>query len=113
MVKYCPHNRVVVDGEPKRYKHQRTESCCKWTRDVIRGVDEEDYKRNLVRIRVGKVSEREPSCSEFKGGKVIVLNHDFSKSAVWIQCGWDGFSVAKEQSATVLYSVQIEQVLSL
>ena len=68
MVKYCPYYRVIVNGEPKRYKHQRTESCCKWTRDVIRGVDEEDYKWNLVRIRVGKVSKWEPSCSEFKDG---------------------------------------------
>ena len=68
VVKYCPHNGVVVDGEPNRYKHQRTKGCCKWTRDVVRRVDEEDYKRNLVRIRVSKVSKGKPGCSEFKDG---------------------------------------------
>ena len=92
MVEYCPHNRVVVNGEPKRYKHQRTKGCCKWTRNVIRGVNEEDYKGNLVRIRMSKVSKGKPGCGKFKDGKVIVLNDDFRKGAVfWIQCGWDGF----------------------
>ena len=68
VVKYCPHNRVVVNGEPMRYKHQRTKSCREWTRDVVRRVDEEDYKRNLVRIRVGKVPKGKPGCSKFKDG---------------------------------------------
>ena len=68
MVKYCPHNRVVVNGEPNRYKHQRTKSCCKWTSDVVRGVDKEDYKWNLVRIRVSKVSKGKPGCGKFKDG---------------------------------------------
>jgi hypothetical protein len=94
-----------VNRDPVRDCFKWKECDHKWNGDTVGYMKGNYNKRDVVWIGPSKIAKGEPVVpkSYFSGRSSDIEFHKCSGRKIMIsQCEWDDFSVAEEQSATVL-----------